>query len=40
MCDELGLLPEYAEPKDYFLSRLRELISLHPAFDERTNLEI
>ncbi len=40
MCDELGLLPDNAEPKDYSLPRLRELISTHPAFDERSNLEI
>jgi len=40
MCDELGLLPENAEPKDYSLSRLRELISTHPAFNERSNLGI
>jgi hypothetical protein len=42
MCQDLKLIPEDADQKskEYSLPKLREIISKHPAFDERSNLEI
>ena len=40
MCQNLGLIPEEALFKEYNLSYLRDLISSHQAFDQRSNLEI
>jgi hypothetical protein len=42
MCQDLKLIPEDADQKskEYSLQKLREIISKHPAFDERSNLEI
>jgi dsDNA-binding SOS-regulon protein len=42
MCQDLKLIPEDADQKskDFSLTKLREIISKHPAFDERSNLEI
>ena len=40
LCKELDLICEDAVMKDYSLARLRDLISTHKAFDERTILEI
>lgn len=40
MCKELKLIPDDAVEKNYNLNQLREIISIHPAFDERSNLEI
>ena len=42
MCQDLKLIPEDAQPKskEYSLTKLREIISKHPGFDDRSNLEI
>ena len=39
-CVELKLIPENSNFKDFCLEKLREIISSHPAFDQRSNLEI
>jgi hypothetical protein len=42
MCQDLGLIPEDADfkSKAYSLDNLRNKIASHPAFDQRSNLEI
>lgn len=40
LCQDLGLIEKDEKAKDYSLKELREIISKHQAFDERSNLEI